>query len=88
MLTKQPGVIEAVFASIPVQDVRAQAIVDFSQRLAASPPAANVADMARLRGAGLSETEILDLILSVALFGWANRLMQTLGEPIRPETAM
>ena len=26
--------------------------------------------------------EILDLILSSALFGWANRLMHTLGEPV------
>ena len=26
--------------------------------------------------------EMLDLILSVSLFGWANRLMHTLGEPI------
>jgi alkylhydroperoxidase family enzyme len=26
--------------------------------------------------------EILDLILSTSLFGWANRLMHTLGEPV------
>ncbi|NDG50154.1 MAG: alkylhydroperoxidase, partial [Rhodospirillales bacterium] len=26
---------------------------------------------------------ILDIIQSVAMFAWANRLMQTLGEPLR-----
>jgi alkylhydroperoxidase family enzyme len=35
-----------------------------------------------LRAAGLDDLEILDLTLSTALFGWANRLMHTLGEPI------
>ena len=33
--------------------------------------------------AGLGEDEILDLILSTSLFGWANRLMHTLGEPVK-----
>jgi hypothetical protein len=30
------------------------------------------------------KAEILDVILSAALFGWANRLMHTLGEPVMP----
>lgn len=85
MLTKHPSIIDSVFASRPVEDARVQAIIDFSQNLAASPPNATTGDMAKLRDAGLSETEILDLVLSVALFGWANRLMHTLGEPIRPD---
>jgi alkylhydroperoxidase family enzyme len=38
--------------------------------------------MAVLREAGLADDEILDLILSASLFGWANRLMHTLGDPI------
>ena len=41
------------------------------------------ADAACLREAGLSEAEIVDLILSTALFGWANRLMHVLGDPVR-----
>ncbi len=36
-----------------------------------------------LREAGLSDAEILDLVLSSALFGWANRLMHVLGDPVR-----
>jgi alkylhydroperoxidase family enzyme len=35
-----------------------------------------------LRDKGLTPLETLDLILSTAIFGWANRLMHTLGEPI------
>ena len=34
----------------------------------------------------VSDAEILDLVLSTALFGWANRLMHVLGDPVRPET--
>jgi alkylhydroperoxidase family enzyme len=41
--------------------------------------------MDALRKAGLTEEEILDLILSSALFGWANRLMHVLGDPVRPD---
>ena len=43
------------------------------------------ADTARLREAGLDEAEIVDLILSTALFGWANRLMHILGDPVRKD---
>ncbi len=87
-LTKHPEVMEAVFSgSDQALDARAQAITGFSHRLSAAPPAATPADVAALRNAGLSEVEILDLVLSVALFGWANRLMHTLGEPVRPAAA-
>lgn len=62
---------------------REQAIFDFSVKLSQSPPAVTEADAARLREAGLSEAEIVDLVLSTALFGWANRLMHVLGDPVR-----
>jgi alkylhydroperoxidase family enzyme len=32
----------------------------------------------------LSDLEILDLTHAVAMFAWANRLMQTLGAPAEP----
>jgi uncharacterized peroxidase-related enzyme len=63
---------------------RARAIVDFSVRLAATPSAATPADVRRLRDEGMEDAEILDIILSVAMFANANRLMQTLGEAVRP----
>ena len=31
---------------------------------------------------GLDMGEILDLVLSASLFGWANRLMHVLGDPM------
>ncbi len=62
---------------------RLRAIADFAARLSATPPAAGVKDVAHLRGQGLNDVEILDIAAAVAMFAWANRLMQTLGEPKR-----
>jgi uncharacterized peroxidase-related enzyme len=84
MLTKQPAVIAQVFAGDAAGlSARAQAIIGFSARLSACPPAATAADICALRDAGMTDAEIFDLVLSVAVFGWANRLMHTLGEPLR-----
>ena len=64
-------------------EARDQAIFDFAVALSQTPSAANADHMARLREVGLNESEILDLTLSTALFGWANRLMHVLGDPVR-----
>ena len=63
------------------------AIVGFSVRLGADPDKVSPGDVRALKEAGLTELEILDLIHSVALFAWANRLMLNLGEPVFPEIA-
>lgn len=63
---------------------RERAIFDFSVALSEAPPTAGTEDMQALRDVGLDDAEILDLILSTALFGWANRLMHVLGDPVRP----
>ena len=52
------------------------------QKLAKCPPEANKADMDLLVENGLDMAEILDVILSTSLFGWANRLMHVLGDPM------
>jgi uncharacterized peroxidase-related enzyme len=84
-LTKQPAVIAQVFAGDAAGlSAREQAVIGFSARLSACPPAATPADVRALRDAGMEDAEIFDLVLSVAVFGWANRLMHTLGEPVRP----
>lgn len=62
---------------------RDRAIFDFAVALSECPSQAGPAHMAALKEAGLDEAEILDLILSSALFGWANRLMHVLGDPVR-----
>ena len=56
-----------------------------AERVDARAPGWRGQPMAALRDAGLSDEEILDLILSSALFGWANRLMHVLGDPVREE---
>ncbi|RWP26609.1 peroxidase-related enzyme [Mesorhizobium sp.] len=83
-LTKRTDVIEAVFADglEATIDEHLQAIFDFSARLSTTPPEATAADAQALVDVGLNELECLDLVLSAAIFGWANRLMHTLGEPM------
>ena len=58
---------------------RDAAIMDFAEALTATPPRADQSHIKALLKAGLDEVEIQDLIHSVAIFGWANRLMHPLG---------
>lgn len=55
---------------------RDSAIFQFSLKLSSCPPDVGNEDLIDLKEAGLKQDEVLDLILSTALFGWANRLMQ------------
>ncbi|HEY3078584.1 MAG TPA: alkylhydroperoxidase domain protein [Chloroflexota bacterium] len=64
-------------------DDRWRAITDLAAALTVTPPAATQAHIRRLRELGLEDLDILDAIQSTAFFGWANRLMLTLGEPHR-----
>ena len=84
-LDKSTDITDALFiggeaAELPPKE---RAILDFAIRLSRTPSEAGLEDVAKLREAGLDEGEILDLILSAALFGWANRLMHVLGDPVR-----
>jgi len=63
---------------------RERAIVQFSIALTSAPDAVSPADIQALKDVGLTEAEILDLMHSVAIFAWANRLMLNLGEPVFP----
>ncbi|KRE20539.1 alkylhydroperoxidase [Bosea sp. Root483D1] len=84
-LTKCTDVIEEIFArGLDAElEEHQQAIFDFAAKLSKTPSEAAADDIAKLADLGLSKVEILDLILSAAIFGWANRLMHTLGEPVR-----
>jgi uncharacterized peroxidase-related enzyme len=64
-----------------LSDPRDRAIVNFAVRLTEDPTGITSADLQPLREAGLTDLEIYDVAQSVAMFAWANRLMQTLGEP-------
>jgi uncharacterized peroxidase-related enzyme len=85
-LTKEPAVMERIQADgvDAALDPRRQAILDYSAKLTRDPAAITPADAAPLRAQGLTDLEILDLTHAVAMFAWANRLMQTLGEPAAP----
>ena len=66
-------------------DERWRAITDYAAALAVTPPAATQWHLDQLREFGVEDLAILDATQASAFFGWANRLMLTLGEPILPE---
>lgn len=83
-LTKDARQMREVFAAGEAAALppREAAIFAFAVKLSKTPSEATEADVSALREAGLEEAEILDLVLSTALFGWANRLMHLLGDPV------
>ena len=87
-LAKRSDVIEQLFRdpSNAGTTPREKAIVEFSGELALNPDALSAGHVQALRKVGLTDMEILDLVHSVALFAWANRLMLNLGEPIVPDS--
>ncbi|HWP15887.1 MAG TPA: peroxidase-related enzyme [Xanthobacteraceae bacterium] len=85
-LTKAPEAMRRIQAD-GVQaklEPRQKAIVDYAAKLTRDPAGITPADAAPLRAQGLSDLEILDLTHAVAMFAWANRLIQTLGEATTP----
>lgn len=60
------------------------AVVASSVALTETPLGFGGDDVARLRGAGYDDAEIIDVINGAAFFNWANRLMLSLGEPEVP----
>ncbi|MCW5709093.1 peroxidase-related enzyme [Shinella sp.] len=86
-IEKRPEVVEEIYrngldADLPEFE---QALFNFGVDLTAHPDNVGTYQFYHLRETGLDDLEILDLIHSVAIFGWANRLMHTLGEPHRQE---
>ena len=84
MLAKDTAVMERIFQDEDTAELnpRQQAIFDFSVKLSQTPPDVSKEDLDALKANNLDPAEILDLVLSSALFGWANRLMHTLGDPV------
>ncbi|MDE3832461.1 peroxidase-related enzyme [Sinorhizobium meliloti] len=82
-LEKRPEVVDEIYrrgldADLPDFE---QALFNFGVDLTAHPDNVGVYQFYHLREIGLDDLELLDLIHSIAIFGWANRLMHTLGEP-------
>ncbi|MBO1040902.1 peroxidase-related enzyme [Brucella pituitosa] len=82
-LEKRPDVVEEIYEKGTNADLSAfeQALFNFGIDLTAHPDNVGVYQFYHLREVGLDDLQILDLIHSIAIFGWANRLMHTLGEP-------
>ena len=82
-LARRSDTVEQVFddpASAGTSE-RERAIARFAIAVTERPHALGADDIAPLRAVGMAEEDIIDLLHSVAIFGWANRLMQNLGEP-------
>ena len=60
-------------------------IFNFAYKLSETPPTTTAEEIFELRNQELDDLEIIDLVFSSALFGWANRLMHVLGDPVSPE---
>ena len=86
-LTKDESLTESIFAgSVDAEtEPRINALLEFATNLSQCPSEATRADVERLIENGLSMGEVLDLVLSASLFGWANRLMHVLGDPLPQE---
>ena len=86
-LTKDESLTESIFAgSVDAEtEPRINALLEFATKLSQCPPEATRADVERLIENELSMGEVLDLVLSASLFGWANRLMHVLGDPLPQE---
>ena len=68
-----------VESSLPAQ------VFDWATRLARAPESVSEADILMLRAAGLSDRAILDAVLTVAYFSYANRLVMALGLTLEPD---
>jgi len=82
-LSKQRGVVQSLLDNGVNTDLpdRERAVTDLSVKLTTDPEAIEESDFAALRKQGFDDLAILDVIQSAAIFGNANRLMLSLGEP-------
>ena len=84
---KRNDTVQQVFADAHGAgiDAREKAIVQFSIDLTERPDDVRPEQIQALKDVGLTDIEVLDLIHSIAIFAWANRLMLNLGEPVFPD---
>lgn len=66
-------------------DARTRAMLEFGETATRAPATATREHVDRLRSQGFSDVEILDVVLTVALFAFVNRVSSLLGvEPPAP----
>jgi len=66
---------------------REQAMLDYAAKLTREPASMRREDVDRLRASGLSDREILDLVMVIGYFAFANRLVDGLGVELEPRDA-
>lgn len=86
-LSKRNDVIAQVFTDprSAGTTARERAIVQTSLALTENPSGFSAASLRPLTDQGMTPEQIRDVLSSVAIFAWANRLMMNLGEHVMPE---
>jgi AhpD family alkylhydroperoxidase len=69
----------AALQHLGIQPSLPSQVFEWAARLARTPEAVSDADITMLRTAGLSDRAILDAVLTIAYFSYANRLVMGLG---------
>ena len=88
-LAKRNDVIAQIFED-PREagtNARERAIIQAAIALTESPDTFSAGSLQGLAAQGMTAEEIRDILCSVAIFAWANRLMMNLGEHVMPESA-
>lgn len=88
-LARRTDTVEQVFddPSTAGSSERERAIARFAQAVTLRPQRLGPEDIASLRAVGMNDEQVIDLLHATAIFGWANRLMHNLGEPVAPAAA-
>ena len=86
-LTKDPALADAVaagHASAPLEP-RVHAMLAYAEKLTREPERMEAADVERLREAGWSDEDVLDIAEVTAMFNFTNRMASGLGWEPNPE---
>jgi uncharacterized peroxidase-related enzyme len=83
-LAKRHDTVQQVFDNPATagSTAREQAIARLAQAVTLRPQSLGADDIAPLQTLGLADEAVLDVLHATAIFGWANRLMHNLGEPV------
>ncbi len=86
-LAKRNEIVHDVFVdpATAAKNERDAAVIDVATALTRDAAGFDADNLQVLQAQGFDHFQMLDLIHSVSVFGWANRLMQNLGEPVFPE---
>lgn len=87
MASKRKELVEPIFIDPKTahETAKDKAVIELAIALTKTPGYLDPLYIQSLKDVGLNDIEILDLIHSVSIFGWANRLMLNLGEAVYPE---